>query len=462
MLAGGDPPGGPAAAAEIERIRDYRSEITAHADATMTVTETIALVASGKKIKRGIYRDFPTTYTDTHGNAVRVGFDVVEVLRDGSPEPSHTESHGNGVRVYIGDKDVFLAPDHYAYTITYRTITYRTNRQLGFFGDFDELYWNVTGNDWDFVIEHAKADVYLPPGAEVLSTTAFTGREGESGVDFTTSRGANRSIVFDSTRPLVSGEGLTIVVSWPKGFVAAPTAAEDAAYLVRDNASVLAGLIGLVVVAAYYLLAWFKVGRDPEAGVIVPLFAPPEDFSPAAVRFIIGMGYDKKEFTAAVVNMAVKGFLAIRGDDGDFVLERNHGDTSALSAGEKKLAAKLFGVSNSIVLKQANHQGIGKAIKAIKALKTHLRAEFEKIHFLRNRQYFTPGVVLTVLTLGAVAAGARAPEEAAFMVVWLGVWTGGCYFLVFTAVNAWRSRQRAGALFMTLFALPFLGGGGGG
>ena len=165
-------PGGPAAAAEVERIRDYRSEITVHADATMTVTETIALVASGKKIKRGIYRDFPTTYTDTHGNAVRVGFDVVEVLRDGSPEPYHTESHGNGVRVYIGDKDVFLALDHYAYTITYRT-----NRQLGFFDDFDELYWNVTGNGWDFVIERAKAVGYLPRGAEVLSTTAFTGRE---------------------------------------------------------------------------------------------------------------------------------------------------------------------------------------------------------------------------------------------------------------------------------------------
>ena len=41
------------------------------------------------------------------------------------------------------------------------TITYTTSRQLGFFRDHDELFWNATGNGWAFLIEHASATVRL-------------------------------------------------------------------------------------------------------------------------------------------------------------------------------------------------------------------------------------------------------------------------------------------------------------
>ena len=74
----------------------------------MTVTEDITVQATGQEIKRGIIRDFPTTYRDRLGNTVTVGFKVEEVLRDGRPEPYHTESAANGVKIYIGQKDVFL------------------------------------------------------------------------------------------------------------------------------------------------------------------------------------------------------------------------------------------------------------------------------------------------------------------------------------------------------------------
>ncbi len=210
---------GSARAAEI--IERFDAQIDVAPNGNLTVTETIRVRAEGREIKRGIYRDFPTDYTDSHGNRVRVGFTVVEVMRDGEPEPYFTERRGNGVRVYIGQKDVFLTPDHYTYTLTYRT-----DRQLGFFDDFDELYFNAIGHGWVFAIERARAIVHLPPGAEVLSTTAYTGRRGESGRDFSTGSGVGGAVVFEATRPLQPGEGLTIVVSWPKGFVAEPTAGE--------------------------------------------------------------------------------------------------------------------------------------------------------------------------------------------------------------------------------------------
>ena len=43
-----------------ERILAYHSDIDVHADASMTVTETIRVRAEGNNIRRGIYRDFPT------------------------------------------------------------------------------------------------------------------------------------------------------------------------------------------------------------------------------------------------------------------------------------------------------------------------------------------------------------------------------------------------------------------
>jgi len=145
------------AAAQSERILDFRSRIAVQRDGSVTVSEDIRVVSSGDQIKRGIYRDFPTRYQDRYGNSVRVAFEVLEVLRDGRPEPYHIKDISNGIRIYVGQKEVLLRPGTYTYTIVYVT-----RRQLGFFRDFDELYWNVTGHGWNFVIEHAEAMVELP------------------------------------------------------------------------------------------------------------------------------------------------------------------------------------------------------------------------------------------------------------------------------------------------------------
>jgi hypothetical protein len=57
-------------------------------------------------------------------------------------------------------------------------ITYRTTRQLGFFDDFDELYWNATGNGWTFAIDRAAAIVHLPQGAAIKQHAASYGPAG--------------------------------------------------------------------------------------------------------------------------------------------------------------------------------------------------------------------------------------------------------------------------------------------
>ena len=124
-----------------ERILSFHSDIEVNPDRSMIVTETIRVRAEGNKIKRGIYRDFPTRYTDHYGTDYHVGFQVLSVQRDGKAESYHQEDLSNGIRTYIGRSNVYLPQGDYTYTISYRT-----TKQLGFFTDFDELYWNVTGN----------------------------------------------------------------------------------------------------------------------------------------------------------------------------------------------------------------------------------------------------------------------------------------------------------------------------
>ena len=139
-----------------ERILSYHSDIQINADRSMIVTETIRVRAEGKKIRHGIYRDFPTRYSDRHGNDYHVGFRVLSVQRDGRPESYHQKDLANGVRTYLGKSNYSLPQGEYTYIISYRT-----THQLGFFSDFDELYWNVTGNGWDFAIDNASALVRL-------------------------------------------------------------------------------------------------------------------------------------------------------------------------------------------------------------------------------------------------------------------------------------------------------------
>ena len=140
------PLSGPLAAQE--RILSYESEVEVLADGTVEVTERITVRAEGRQIRRGIYRDFPTRYRDRYGNRVRVGFEVVGVERDGRPEEWFTERLSNGVRITTGGDALLPVPAEYTFTLRYRT-----TRQLGFFEEHDELYWNAIGTGWVFPIE---------------------------------------------------------------------------------------------------------------------------------------------------------------------------------------------------------------------------------------------------------------------------------------------------------------------
>ncbi len=439
------------AAAE-ERIQRFVSDVTVNTDASLSVRETIEVFAEGDEIKRGILRDFPTVYNDRRGTRVVVGFEVVSVARDGRKEPYAVESISNGKRIRIGDADVFLSRGPHVYEIAYRT-----TRQLGFFADFDELYWNATGNGWTFAIDKAVAIVHLPPGAEIKQHAAYTGPQGASGRDFRVVTAAGAEYRAETTWRLAPNEGFTIAVAWQKGIVTAPTEAERRQWFFSDNAGIMALIASLLATLGYYLYAWSKVGRDPPQGTIIPLFAPPPGLGAAGSRFIWKEKFDDRGFAAALVGLAIKGRLKIVDDDGDFAIEKKPDQGPALTRAESALYGGLS--SGTTQLEKSNHLKV-RAVRAV--LEKALKDEYEGSVFLRNIGWFWAGAGVSAAGL-LIAALFLPPEDSLiglFAAGWSSIWWGviltvawGAIKGVFTAHGVLR---KLGSLMAMFFFIPFM------
>lgn len=393
-----------------ERILSFHSDIEIQPDASMIVTETIRVQAEGRNIRRGIYREFPTRYRDQYGNQLVVDFEVVSLTRDGAPEIFNVSERSNGVRVDFGGDDFLPVPAQYEYALTYRT-----NRQIGYFETHDELYWNVTGLGWNFTIEQASAIVILPGSvtADAITMEGYTGPQGATGQDYRVSI-SDGGASISATSSLLPYSGLTLAMSFPKGIVSEPDTAERVRYLLSDNLGLLLGLGALIGSFVWLLLAWARVGRDPDNGVIFPQYQPPVGLSPASARYIMKMGYDNKAFTAAVVNLAVKGYLRISQAKKEFTLQKLS-STQPLAAGETALLAKLFSAGSVVEIKNENHSIVGGAKSAHKAA---LRKDYLNTYFNNNGRYLLPSLIGFALVLGLIAIlGAFVPIVIGIIVV---------------------------------------------
>ena len=458
-----------------ERILSFDETVTVNADGSMYVREVIRVRAEGDKIRRGIYRDFPTTYQGEDGHAYVVEFAFQGATRDGQSEPWHAENRGNGVRIYVGSPSVFVQNGEHTYELVFRT-----NRQLGYFADHDELYWNVTGNGWDFPIDRVTARVELPqaiPAAEIR-LEGYTGPQGAKGQDYKAQMQANGPL-FATTRGLAPREGLTIVAMWPKGFImppvetAQPMAAAPANYSYDDGRSgwspaerllnrtvhknglpALLGALGLALLIAYYYLIWARVGRDPPGRITIPEYEFPSGQSPASMRYLMHMGYDNECFAAAVLSLAVKGHLLIQEESGilgigrTFTLKKLSAQGGKpLSADEQQLLTSLFSRSDTLVLENENHERVSSARTIhTRALKERFSSGFFKI----NGGWHVLGILLS---LGLAAPAVLLPGNTENYPEWHFTTPGG-WFTIATVL----AMLVANGLFGKLLKAPTVAG----
>lgn len=384
-----------------ERILNFLSAVTVEPNGDLDVTETIRLVSLGQEINHGIQRDFPTSYRNGAGQQTTVGFTVISVQRDGQDEPWERLSLSNGVRIRIGSADVTLPPGEHVYSIRYRT-----TRQIAYSDTHDELYWNVTGTGWTFPIDAAEARITLPAATSFGDRVVYTGPQGSTDNNAELIEEKPGYIAFRTNRPLGREEGLTVAVAFPKGVLDRPGAAQRASWWLQDWGPLFTALLASLGLIGYYIRAWWIAGRGPRPGTIIPIFSPPDDLSPAAVRYITNMKFDDRGFSAALVYLAVRKYLHITQEKGGWLskgsttLSRTDPPGTAVGPGlpppEKAMYAKLFSGREEIELKQKNHA-------ALQAARGELMKGFDDAYvgtmFRKNSDWAVYGLLLILLAM---------------------------------------------------------------
>ena len=211
-------------------ILSFDADLDVRKDGSLFITETIEADFQGEA-KHGIYRDIPLQTQDRLGiqHSIRLTF-LEAVDEKGRPWESKLTRIGAYRRIRLGSEGAT-----YNGRKTF-VLSYQVDRALGQFPDHDELYWNVTGNQWAVPIRRARAVVRLPEAAAgKIRTTSYTGAYGSTAQNVMTSGAGSNQIELNVTRPLDPFEGLTIVAGWPPGIVAMPGRAQRLRWFLKDN-----------------------------------------------------------------------------------------------------------------------------------------------------------------------------------------------------------------------------------
>ncbi len=288
----------PPAAARQLQIQKFSAEIFVQSDAALDVTETIDVNFIGAW--NGLYRTIPVEYVTPQGFNYTL-FVKLDSATDSSGQPLKVESTRDGHylkwKIYVDGANNVL-----------RTIVlhYRVTNGLKFFEDHDELYWNVTGDEWDVPIENASAEILLPTGATGIRALEFTGAYGATGHDADVVTADNR-VTIAMRRPLAFHEGLTAVIGWDKGFVTEPGNGELIQQFLQSNWP----LFFPVLVFVFMFWLWYTRGRDPRMVPIAVQYEPPDGLSPAEAGALVDDEAAMRDITATIVDLAVRGYLTI-------------------------------------------------------------------------------------------------------------------------------------------------------
>ncbi|MDX2274052.1 MAG: DUF2207 domain-containing protein [Hyphomonadaceae bacterium] len=373
-----------------EQINRFDVVIDVETDGDIFVTENINVTAEGNAIRRGIFRDLPRYY-EREGERLPYEYEIESVERDGQSEPYDTTQEGNAFRIRIGEEDTFLDYGPHAYVIRYRV-----NNQVRYFADYDEIYWNATGNYWAFSIVRASATVNLPPGARITATQGYTGALGKTGDAYRYVQRGDAHI-FETTRPLQMGEGLTIAVGFAKGLIDPPSSADEGA-LLWHRFGALAVLFGSVGALFFFLYrGWTRVGRDPTKGPIFPRYEAPAGYSPAAVHYIYNRALvGHRALIATFMNLAVKGRINIDATSKrETILMRSPEQNAAGLANEDlSLERSLFAASSTKTLGGDYDPGFTTAYTAFKSA---LGRNYGSAYFRWNAAYTIIALVLSIV-----------------------------------------------------------------
>ncbi len=437
-------------ASENWKIENFQSNIILNETGVVSVTETISVDFSDVS-KHGIFRDIPYIYKNQDGSNKYTEIKVLTVLREDKSEKYETSFLNGYIRIKIGEENVTITGRH-DYKISYEAIGV-----LKSFENFDELYWNVTGNYWGVVIEKASATVVLPKNG-INQTKCYQGIVGSAEpCAFTVDSPILAN--FATTRRLNIGEGVTLAIGYTKDLV--PILQGNKPKEITDDLFSLASvgvflstvLLGLVLV----ITLWLHKGRDfwfrsrflndaqtkhevkPVGGyeTVVVEFTPPENLRPGEIGALLDENVSNIEITATIVDLANRGYLTIAEKPKkwlfgsvDYVFHQLDKDQSILLNYEKELLDKVFEKNATVKLSDLRN----KFYTSVNGIKDRIYSN------LVNKKFFAESPALVRLKYFFIGI---AISVTGGVLVWFG----------FLQINSYIVSFGAGLVVVSLFAM---------
>ena len=274
-------------------LTGYDIDIVVNENNTLKITEEIEAYFSVKK--HGIFRKIPlkNTVERLDGTTSRNRAKITDIY----VSDNYTLSTENGYKVIkIGDANRTLTGTK-KYKISY---LYNLGKDTG--KDYDELYFNLIGDEWDTSISDITFTIKMPKEFDESKLGFSSGRVGStdsSQVSYTIN---NNIITGRLNGSLYPKEALTVRLELPEGyFVGASSTSSPLIYIMF-----LVPIIGVIL----SILLWYKYGRDEEVVETVE-FYPPAGFNSLEIGFLYKGKADNKDITSLLVYLANKGYIEI-------------------------------------------------------------------------------------------------------------------------------------------------------
>jgi uncharacterized membrane protein len=346
-----------------ERIDKFQADININKDGTMIVNERITYNFATEE-RHGIFRKIPVIKTNKEGKRFKLDIKVLSVKDEKGKKYKYEKSlENNYYTIKIGDADKYVTGQKVY------NISYQVSGALTYFQDHDELYWNVTGNEWPVPILETEAVVSLPQdfSSDRLKALCFTGYQGsEERFCEASIAGTNHKFI---AADLAEQQGLTIVAAFPKNAVAVLEPKPYKEFFETFIGKIV--LIGLFFLAFLWYIVyplwlpikWFLQGRDPQGkGELSAWYDPPKTkagrfLTPAESGTLVDEHAEMRDISSMIVNLAQRGYLKIiEKEKKDFYFKKTQGfaDDKNLMSFEKKLLEGFFSTDDEIRIKDEN------------------------------------------------------------------------------------------------------------
>ncbi len=335
--------------AQDEIIRFYGVDITVLENGSLKITEDIAY-DFGENERHGIYRDIPVRYSAFPLVKTIELADVAVTDREGYPYMFTLEKgdKSGDARIKIGDPDATITGEH-----AYR-ISYTIKRALLFDKNSDILYWNAIGQNWSVPIESARVIVHLPEPVDTQTIDALCHADAKGSIGGCVFKKEPVGLVsgpevsddsplsLHGYLSLSAGMGVTVNISWPKGFIERPAVTENISQIIKENWP----LVIPFITAAILFSLWYLRGRDPQGrGTIIHEYTPPKGLTPSQVGTIFDESVHNHDISADLIQLAIDGYIRFKKDDSGYSIEKRKDFGSIPHEFQKQLVSDLFSVA---------------------------------------------------------------------------------------------------------------------